>query len=267
MVGAAVLVALGIQMLAAPVAAFPLTNCSLQATALRADGSTIGSIASGAVDATQDDPFLVDWNGTITYTGSSQIEMKNNSWSVAVFGIPTPLSGGDDNPDDDRDGNGTVGVSANAPFRFTGLYFVSGSITGSGGTCAGSGWFKLTGDPVGTIPFWVALGVTILGVGMLIAGARGHTITAILGGILTGLGGSALLVLFSTLPLGSPTPIIALLSGLLLGIAVGVLGRRGRGKSDASTSAPPPPSPPTSDASAPPPPPPPPVTPEEPTPA
>jgi hypothetical protein len=99
---------------------------------------------------------------------------------------------------------------------------------------------------------------------MLIAGARGHTITAILGGVLTGLGGSALLVLFSTLPLGSPTPIIALLAGLLLGIAVAILGRRGRGRSDSSASAPPPP--PTSDTSVPPPPPPP-VTPGEPTPA
>ena len=155
MLAAGVTAALGVLILAAPVAAFPLTNCTLQATGLAADGSTIGSIQSGADDATQDHPFLVDWDGTVSYKGSSQIEMKNNTWHVDVFGIPTPLSGSDPNTADNRDGSGTVGVSANAPFRITGLYFVSGSLTGSGGTCTGSGWFKLTGDPIGTIPFFV----------------------------------------------------------------------------------------------------------------
>ena len=235
MVGALVLAALGILSLAAPVAAFPLTNCTLKATALAADGSQLDSIEGGALDATQEDPFLVDWDGTITYAGASQIAMVNNTWSVSVFNIPTPLSGGDDNPEDTRDGSGTVGVSTNAPFRFTGLYFVSGALTGSGGTCAGSGWFKLTGDPLGTIPFWVGLGVLILGVAMLAVGARGHAITAVFGGVLTGLGTATLLVLYSTLPLGSSTPLLLLALGAVLGIAVALIGRRRRGGTEAPT--------------------------------
>ena len=189
MIGAVVLAALGVLVLAAPVGAFPLTNCTLKATALKADGSTMGSIENGKADATQDNPFLVDWDGTITYSGGSNIAMLNNTWSVSVFTFPTPLSGGDDNPKDDRTGSGTVGVSANAPFRFTGLYYVYGELTGSGGSCVGSGWFKLAGDPIGTIPFFGGLGILILG--LLDAGRsalRGHTITAIVGGILTGLG-------------------------------------------------------------------------------
>lgn len=238
MVGAVVLVALGMLLLAAPVAAFPLTNCVLQASSIRADGSQIDSIASGAADATQDDPFIVDWDGTVSYSGSSQIEMKANTWAVAVFGIPTPLRGGDDNPDDDRDGSGTVGVSANAPFRFTGLYYVSGAITGTGGTCSGSGWFKLAGDPVGTIPFFVALLVTLLGVGSMAVGSRGHTVTAIFGGLLAGLGLATLLVLFSALPLGSPTPIVVLLLGLIAGVIVALIGRRGSGRVTSSPDAP-----------------------------
>lgn len=229
MVGAVVLTALGVLILAAPVAAFPLTNCTLSASAQRADGSTIGSIASGANDATQDAPFLVDWDGTVSYTGSSQIEMKNNTWHVDVFGIPTPLQGGSDNSDDNRDGSGTVSVSANAPFRFTGLYYVSGSLTGSGGTCTGSGWFKLTGDPIGTVPFFVAAGVLIVGLGLLAVGSRGHTFTSIAGGLLSGLGLASLLVLFSTLPLGVPTPIAVLLVGLAVGVIIGLLARRGGG--------------------------------------
>ncbi len=261
MVGALVLAALGILGLAAPVAAFPLTNCTLAASSIAADGSTIASIASGAADATQDAPFLVDWDGTVTYKGSAQVEMKSNKWHVDVFGVPTPLMGGSDNGDDNRDGSGTVGVSANAPFRFTGLYYVSGVLKGSGGTCEGSGWFKLTGDPTGTLPFSVAAAFTILGVLMLARGAQGHTITSIVGGLFAGVGVAALLVLYSTLPLGYPTPLVVLLAGVVLGILIALVGRRSHGDSD----APPPPS----DVAPNPPAPPPPTStpPEEPTPA
>ena len=227
MVGALVLAALGMLFLAAPVAAFPLTNCTLKANSLAAGGGAVDSIEGGAPDATQGDPFLVDWDGTITYVGASNVAMVNNTWGVSVFMFPTPLGGGDDNPEDTRTGDGTVGVSANAPFRFTGLYYVSGSLSGSGGACTGSGWFKLTGDPVGTIPFFGGLGVLILGIVMLAFGARGHTITAILGGIVTALGATTILVIYSALPIGEQTPLVVLLVGLLLGIAVGLLGRRG----------------------------------------
>ncbi len=230
MVGALVLAALGIAALAAPVAAFPLTNCTLKATALAKDGSQIDSIEGGAADATQADPFLVDWDGTITYSGGSNIAMVNNTWGVSVFTFPTPLQGGDPNPQDSRTGSGTVGVSANAPFRLTGLYYVSGSLTGSGGTCTGSGWFKLTGDPIGTIPFFGGLGVLILGLAMLLIGARGHLFTAIFGGIFTGLGATTLLVIYGALPIGAQTPLVVLLAGVILGIAVGLLGGRGGDK-------------------------------------
>ncbi len=228
MVGAVVLAALGVLVLAGPVAAFPLTNCTMQATSSTAAGGPLDSIQGGAPDATQQDPFVVDWDGTVAYTGGSNVAMVNNHWGINVFIIPTPLQGGDPNTADTRTGNGTVGVSANAPFRFTGLYFVSGTLTGSGGTCTGSGWFKLAGDPVGTIPFFGGIGVLILGVLLLVFGARGHLISAIVGGILTSLGATTMLVIYSALPVAELTPLAVLLLGLIVGIAVGLLGRRAR---------------------------------------
>ena len=239
LVGAVVLAAVGLAILAAPVAAFDLTNCTMDATSLKADGSTLAAIKGGAVDATQADPFIVDWDGTIKYTGGSNIDMLNNKWAVAVFLIPTPLMGGDDNPQNNKTGSGTVGVSANAPFRFTGLYYVSGTLSGSGGTCSGSGWFKLAGDPVGTIPFFGGIGVLIVGLLMLAFGSRGHTITAVIGGILTGLGGATMLIIYSTLPLGQQTPLALLLIGLAVGLVIGILGRRGRGDKDTAPMLPP----------------------------
>jgi hypothetical protein len=233
----AAMAALSLLIWAAPAAAFPLTNCTLQAASLKADGSALDSIAGGAIDATQEDPFIVDWDGTITYQGGSDIEMKNNTWSVSVFNIPTPLSGGDDNPEDNRTGSGTVGVSENAPFRITGLYYVAGALTGSGGTCSGSGWFKLSGDPIGTIPFWFGLGLTLLGAAGLARGARGHLATAIAGGILAGFGIATLAVIYSSLPLGSLTPIVALILGIAAGIVIAGLARRGGKDEDQPTPA------------------------------
>lgn len=238
----AILLALfGMVVAAAPVAAFPLTNCTLKLESLTSDGGALDTAQGGAPDATQADPFIVDWDGTVAYEGASDVAMENNSWAVAVFGIPTPLQGGDDNPEDTRTGSGTVGVSANAPFRFTGLYFVSGSLTGSGGTCAGSGWLKLAGDPVGTLPFWAGVGLLAVGLGLLVRGARGHVISGVVGGLLAGLGAVDMLVIFSTLPLGSPTVPLVLALGLIVGIVVAIVGRRGRnsptGSSTASTPA------------------------------
>ena len=223
----AAMAALSLLVWTAPVAAFPLTNCTLEASSAAADGSPVDSIVGGADDATQEDPFLVDWDGTISYQGGSDIEMKDNSWSVSVFNIPTPLSGGDDNPEDNRTGSGTVGVSENAPFRITGLYYVSGALNGSGGTCSGSGWFKLTGDPIGTIPFWFGLGLVVLGTLGLARGVRGHPVMAIAGGVLAGFGVATLAVIFSSLPVGSLTPIVALILGIATGVVIAGLVRRG----------------------------------------
>ena len=156
MVGAVVLAALGVLVLAAPVAAFPLTNCTHAGDLhRRPDGATLDSIQGGAPDATQQDPFLVDWDGTVAYTGGSNDRDEEQHLGRQRVRASRPhCQGGDDNPEDTRTGSGTVGVSANAPFRFTGLYYVSGSLKGSGGTCTASGWFKLGGDPIGTIPFF-----------------------------------------------------------------------------------------------------------------
>lgn len=213
---------------AAPVAAFPLSTCQLSLASNNASGATIDTAQSGANDGTQADPILVDWDGSVAYTGTTTNVIKNYSYQVSVFGIPTPISGSGPNDDENVDGNGTVGVSSNVPFRVTGLFYVSGGYQGQGGTCNGSGWFKLTGDPTGTVPFWIGLILVALGTVLSVRGLRGHKITAVIGGLLIGLGAAILLVIYSTLPLAEYTPLAALGLGLLLGIIIALLGRRSR---------------------------------------
>ena len=62
----------------------------------------------------------VTWSGT---TGSQVI--KNNSWHVEVFYIPL-FRGSSANADGETSSEGTVDFRKDAPFRFTGLYFVLG---------------------------------------------------------------------------------------------------------------------------------------------
>jgi len=222
----------------APVAAFPLSLCQLSLTSKDANGATLDTAQSGANDATQSDPFLVDWFGTVDYTGTTTNVIKNYSYQVFVLGIPTPLRGADTNDGEDVDGGGTVGVATNAPFRVTGLFKVSGGYSGEGGSCAGDGWFKLIGDPTGTVPFWLGLILIALGTLLEIRGLRGHKASAVIGGLLIGLGAAIMLVIYSAMLLAEYTPWAAIGLGLVLGILIALIGRRSGRRELSEDSAP-----------------------------
>jgi len=208
-------------LLPASAGAFPLTTCTLTVTSTDASGKTIATATAGADDATQTNPLLVDWDGTVTWRGTSgDNAIKNNSWHVDVFMVPTPLRGGDANDKGNKVGDGTTSVRGNAPFQFTGLYYVSGEFRGDGGTCTGSGWFKLIGNPASTIPFWIAVVLGLLGLALLALGLRGSWGWAVVGGLLTGLGLAVVLAMLAVLPIGPWTPLAALGLFVVVGLAV-----------------------------------------------
>jgi hypothetical protein len=210
--------------------AFPLTTCSLELASTDGSGAALDTASSGANDSTQADPFEVDWNGSVSYDGSTNVVIKNYTYGIAVFGVPTPLQGGGTNDDENTDGNGSVSVAANSPFRAAGLYYVSGSYNGEGGSCTGSGWFRLLGDPIGTVPWIAGLLLAVLGVLGLVWALRGSLIGGIVGGILLGLGADLLLISHAVLPLAENTPLIVLVAALVIGVALALVGRRGRGE-------------------------------------
>jgi hypothetical protein len=134
-----------------------LTGCTGTATSTDADGEPLGSVtAPGGGGASKDRPFLVDADGTVTYQGASRAVIKNHSWSVRLYGIPI-RTGGSENDENKKTTKGTEEISAYIPFRITGLYYVSGGISGEGGSCDGAVWVKLTGNPIGTVPWLVGL--------------------------------------------------------------------------------------------------------------
>jgi hypothetical protein len=207
--------------------AFPLSNCTLSATSLDASGKPIATMSGGADDATQTNPFLVDYAGTIAYQGTTfPATIQNHRWHVDVFGLPTPLQGSDPNAKSDTTAQGTVNVAGNAPFRFTGLYYVSGAIAGAGGSCEGSGWFKVIGDPVGTLPFFFAVGGGVVAILLLLLVAFDGALTAaIIGGLLGGVALATGLVIYSAMPVGVYTPIASFSLGLVVAVIAFILGQ------------------------------------------
>ena len=206
--------------------AFNLSNCDLHVTStLAGGGASKADSGDGGHGASQANPFLVDPDGTVNWSGQANIAMASNSWHVDLLGVPV-LSGTGSSTSNPATGSGSVSIKSILPFPVAGLYYVSGAITGSGGTCQGDGWFKLTGNPVGTVPFILGLVLLVLGLLLMAWGWRGAAFASVIGGLLAGLGGATLLVIFSALVLGAMTPQVALLGGLAAGILEAILRRR-----------------------------------------
>jgi len=226
--GLATLVSVGLLLTAAlwqptTAAAFALSGCQMTLTSLDAGGNEIDSAVGGSADATQQDPLRVSWDGTVRWTlhAASRSGGPDSSWHVDAFGLPTPLRGADGSATSD-----SVRISDSLPFRFSGLIFVSGRLSGPDVSCAGSGWLRVLGDPVSTLPLTVSFGMLLVGLVLLAVGARGRSLPAIVGGMMLGAGGAIAMVSFASLPLGEATPVATVGLGVIVGLAAGWFGRR-----------------------------------------
>jgi hypothetical protein len=218
--------------------AFPLSDCQLTITSLDANASPIDSATAGGSDASQAEPLQVSWDGAISWSGSTGARpIPGATWHIDVFGVPTSLRGDDQDQAGGVSGEGSIRINEAVPFQFTGLFHVSGKLSGEGGTCTGEGWVRLNGDPMSTLPFLVSLGLVLVGAVLVAVGARGRWLPAAGGGLLLGLGSMLLLVIYGVLPLGAATPPIVTALGLLVGVGAGLtagvrLRRAERGTAD-----------------------------------
>ncbi len=143
-----------------------LNGCSGNGTSKTPSGALIQSATAPNPPSSQSHPLLVNPKGTVTYSGRSNSVIRNHSWSIKVDGI-TVKTGGSANAAGKTVDQGTVKVKDYLPVRITGLFYVSGSVSGSGGSCSGSVWVKVTGSPVGTVPWFVGIVFAAAGVGGL----------------------------------------------------------------------------------------------------
>jgi len=165
-VGALVVILLCV--LAGPASAAPLDGgCKGTAQSKDDGGGAVDSLAApDAATGTKDNPFDVEYDGTVVYSGSGPV-ITDHKWKVGVFGVPVK-TGGDENEGKDNTADGTETVKDYLPFRVAGLFYVSGDIKGDGGGCAGSGWVRLKGNPAGTIPWLVGVVALVGGAALLV---------------------------------------------------------------------------------------------------
>ena len=140
-----------------------LTGCIVRATATDPHGATVSRVSAPTerVDS-PDYPFVVDYDGTVSYQAKANNVITDHRWKVAIDGV-TVASGGSRNLGRKSDSHGAVEVKRYLPIKITGLYHVSGDIVGTGGYCEGSVWVKLSGNPATTTPFWGAIGLILFG--------------------------------------------------------------------------------------------------------
>lgn len=121
---------------------------------------------------TSGNPYQVstDSGALVVWWGEYDGAITANTWDLSLQGVEV-ISGGDDNPQGNNDGSGTIDF----PVSFTGLITASGNFLPAGAeACIGSGWVEFVSDtnPILTAPGLVAAGFVVIGAGGLVIFAR-----------------------------------------------------------------------------------------------
>jgi hypothetical protein len=219
-----------------------LTGCSGTGTSFTSGGGSIETATAPSPRAVATHPFLVAYNGTVHYQGKSAAVITDHHWHVSVFHVPVK-SGGSRNLSHADTSSGIEKVKDYLPIKLTGLFYVSGDISGTGGSCAGSVWVKLTGSPIGSVLWIVGIVLAVIGLLMLDVGRpvyrrlgaarlfHRHPVLGFFGGLLLGAGLAAFVTSYAKAPYGVNTPWVILIGLTALGLLWGLLGpRRGRAR-------------------------------------
>lgn len=195
--------------------------CTLTATSTGRPGEQPDTL-TGPGTSDPNNPFDVDPKGSVAWTGTGPA-ITSGTYQLAIYGLPI-WSGTIDNPDGQTSADGVLDLGDILPIDVVGLVEVSGSVSGTGGACSGSAWIRLDGDPVTSIPGLVGIGAGILGlVGVLSAIPGRHPFRGLLFGLVLGLGGGILAIVFGVVPVGALSPLVALGGGGVIGLVLGFL--------------------------------------------
>ena len=144
-----------------------------------ADGSSLDRAEAPGEGGTASDPLVIDPQGSVAWEGSTTSVITGGSWADWVGGVPV-MSGTADNADGKTSASGEVDLAgALAPVQWilqtNALIPVDGELTGSGGSCTGSGYIAGTGGGTFTSPVFLGgAGISALGVILALGGVRHH---------------------------------------------------------------------------------------------
>lgn len=169
-------------------------------------------------------PFDVAGDGRVAWTGTGPA-ITTGTYSVSVYGVPLPFLSGDvDNPEGRTEADGVLVIGDILPIDVVGTFEVSGSISGEGGSCSGSAWVRLDGEPLTSIPGLVGIGAAVIGLLGVLASIKGaHPWRGLFAGLLLGVGAGVLAIVFGVVPIGALTPLVVAAGGGVLGLILGLL--------------------------------------------
>jgi|FLYL01.1.fsa_nt_gi hypothetical protein len=172
------LITAGVLWVTSPAVAQSLDGgCTVTATS-DVDSTTV-------VDATRADPFRVNPEERISWVATSPGAIQNHTWSIQVevggVGV-TVARGGDPNEAGVTTSEGSRSIpelveqaqQAGVPGAglldgLRGIYRVSGSISGEGGSCSGDGYVLIEGSPLESPVGQAGTGVAVVGLGLTLA--------------------------------------------------------------------------------------------------
>lgn len=169
-------VAAGVLLVAAPASAVVTGPC---------DGSvTIGGVTYGPENDTEDDPIVIpeERSGLVAeWEGTTGVPIRDHVGSVGIVVGPSTIeithwSGA--NAEDETAASGSYSLNSlpSMVANLTGIYEVTATHAGTGGSCSGSVMVLLEGNPLTTPVGAASVGGTLLaGAGMLLAG-RGRAV-------------------------------------------------------------------------------------------
>lgn len=137
------------------------------------------------LDATREDPFEIDPDGTISWNATSTQPITNHTWviysDVGGFGVPV-ARGGEPNTAGTLTSIGTRSIpeelaeaqaegvpNARLLGSMRGIYRVYGDISGSS-SCSGEAYVLLRGNPLTELVGQVALAIAVLGALLVVGG-------------------------------------------------------------------------------------------------
>jgi hypothetical protein len=195
--------------------------CTVSATSTTAAGGQLDALI-GPATSDSSNPFDVDPKGQVAWSGSGPA-ITSGTYQLTIYGVPI-WSGSIDNPSGKSNADGTLDLASVLPGGLVGVVQVGGSVTGQGGSCSGSAWIKISGDPLTSIPGMGGIGLAIVGLlGVATAVPGAHPFRGLLAGLVLGLGAGVLAIVFGVVPVGALTPFVALGGGGVVGLVLGLL--------------------------------------------
>ncbi len=195
--------------------------CTITATSTGRSGEQLDTL-TGPGTSDPNNPFDVDPKGSVAWAGTGPA-ITSGTYQLTIYGLPI-WSGDVNNTEGKTSADGVLDLGDVLPIDVAGVVEVGGSISGTGGSCSGSAWIRLGGDPLTSIPGMVGIGAGILGlVGVLSAVPGRHPFRGLLFGLVLGLGGGILAVVFGVVPIGALSPLVALGGGGVIGLVLGFL--------------------------------------------